>query len=68
MWLGKASGLHVEITTGLDSGEAVLLREPEVREIVARLEDEPLLDGQAALGRPERQRKERGKRGGQPRG
>ena len=66
--LGKASGLHVEITTGLDAGEAVLLREPEVREIVARLEDEPPLDGQAALGRPERQRKERGKRGGQPRG
>ena len=66
--LGKASGLHVEITTGLDSGETVLLREPAVREIVARLEDEPPLDGQAALGRPERQRKDRGRHRGQPRG
>jgi len=55
--LGKASGLHVEITTGLDSGETVLLREPEVREIVARLEDEAPPEGQAALGRPQRQRK-----------
>ncbi len=59
--LGKASGLHLEIKTGLDSGEAVLLREPEVREIVARLEDEPPPDGQAALGRPQRQRKGRGR-------
>ena len=66
--LGKASGLHVEIKTGLDSGDVVLLREPEVREIVARLEDERPLDGQAALGRPERQRKERGRHRGQPRG
>ena len=59
--LGKASGLHVEITTGLDSGETVLLREPEVREIVSRLKDEPPLEGQAALGRSQRQRKNRTK-------
>jgi len=58
--LGKASGLHVEITTGLDAGERVLLREPEVREIVARLEDEPPLQGQAVLGHPQRQRRGRG--------
>jgi HlyD family secretion protein len=63
--LGKASGLHVEITNGLDSGETVLLREPEVREIAARLEDQPPLEGQAALGRPKGQRRPRG---GPPRG
>ena len=51
--LGKASGLHVEITDGLDQGEIVLLREPEPREIVARLQDDPPPEGQAALGRPE---------------
>ena len=51
--LGKASGLHVEITDGLDQGELVLLREPKAREIVARLEDGPPAEGQAALGRPE---------------
>jgi len=66
--LGKASGLHVEIKTGLDSGDVVLLREPEVREIVARLEDEPTLDGQAALGRPDGQRRGQRRRGGPPRG
>jgi multidrug efflux pump subunit AcrA (membrane-fusion protein) len=66
--LGKASGLYAEITTGLDSGETVLLREPEVREIVARLEDEPPLEGQAALGRPDGQRKEQRRRGRPPRG
>ena len=31
--LGKASGLHVEITDGLDQGELVLLREPEEEEM-----------------------------------
>ena len=62
--LGKASGLHVEITTGVDSGETVLLREPEVREIVARLEEQPPLKGQAVMGRPKGQRR----RGGPPRG
>ncbi len=51
--LGKASGLHVEITDGLDQGEIVLLREPKPREIVARLQDNPTPEGQAALGRPE---------------
>ena len=35
--LGRASGLHVEITDGLSDGEVVLLREPKVNEIVARL-------------------------------
>ncbi len=38
--LGRASGLHVEVIEGLDEGEIVLLREPEVREIVARIDDE----------------------------
>ena len=51
--IGKASGLHVEITEGLDQGEIVLLREPKPREIVARLQDNPPPEGQAALGRPE---------------
>ena len=51
--LGKASGLYVEITDGLDQGEIVLLREPKAREIVARLEDGPPAEGQTALGRPE---------------
>jgi multidrug efflux pump subunit AcrA (membrane-fusion protein) len=35
--LGRASGLHVEITDGLSAGEVVLLREPKVNEIVTRL-------------------------------
>ncbi len=51
--LGKASGLYVEITDGLDQGDIVLLREPKAREIVARLEDGPPAEGQTALGRPE---------------
>jgi len=59
--LGKASGLHVAIATGLDAGERVLLREPKVREIVARLEDDPPPEGQAALGRPQGHRKGRGR-------
>ncbi len=51
--LGESSGLHVQITRGVTEGEPVLLREPQTREIVARLDDEPS-EGQAALGRPGR--------------
>ncbi len=58
--LGRASGLHVEITDGLGDGEIVLLREPKVNEIVARLtDDERRGEGQASPGRrgqPQRQR------------
>jgi len=51
--LGRASGLHVEITDGLSDGEIVLLREPKVNEIIARLpKDERRNEGQPALGRP----------------
>jgi HlyD family secretion protein len=50
--LGRASGLHVEVTDGLDEGEVVLLREPRTREIVARLADKRPMQGQTALGSP----------------
>lgn len=50
--VGQASGLHIEITQGLDEGETVLVREPQAREIVARLQDDTPADGQAALARP----------------
>ena len=58
--LGRASGLHVEITDGLSEGEIVLLREPKVNEIIARLsDDERDGEGQAALGRPGQPRRQR---------
>ena len=52
MSVGEASGLHVEITQGLDEGETVLVREPKTHEIVARLKDGAPVDGQASLARP----------------
>jgi multidrug resistance efflux pump len=49
--IGKASGLHAEITTGLDEGDVVLLREPRPREIVARLADEAPAEAHARQGK-----------------
>jgi HlyD family secretion protein len=48
--IGQASGLHAEISAGLEEGEFVLLREPKPREIVARLSDDAPAKGQPARG------------------
>jgi multidrug resistance efflux pump len=48
--IGQTSGLHAEITTGLEENEVVLLREPKPREIVARLADEAPAEVHAAQG------------------
>jgi len=67
--LGRASGLHVEITDGLTVGEIVLLREPKVNEIIARLsDDERRGEGQAALGRPGQPRRQRAAKGSHRKG
>jgi multidrug efflux pump subunit AcrA (membrane-fusion protein) len=50
--LGEASGLHAEITDGLEEGDIVLLREPKTREIVARLSDDALAEGRPAHSQP----------------
>jgi multidrug resistance efflux pump len=65
--IGKASGLHAEITDGLEEGDLVLLREPKPREIVARLADEALPKIRAAKGEaPEGQPPPEQSRGGRP--
>jgi len=48
--IGKASGLHAEITAGLEEGDSVLLREPKPREIVARLADDLRPEARAGRG------------------
>ena len=50
--LGEASGLHAEITDGLEEGDIVLLREPKPREIIARLSDDAPAEGRAAGSGP----------------
>jgi HlyD family secretion protein len=50
--IGEASGLHAEITDGLEEGDVVLLREPKAREILARLSDDAPAEGQAAGSPP----------------
>jgi multidrug resistance efflux pump len=52
--IGEASGLHAEITDGLDEGDVVLLREPRPREIVARLSEDALAEGRPARNGPPR--------------
>jgi multidrug efflux pump subunit AcrA (membrane-fusion protein) len=74
--VGQASGLHAEITDGLEEDDVVLLREPKPREIVARLADKEPAEvqaardkaphGQAALGADKGWSKDR--KGGRPRG
>jgi multidrug efflux pump subunit AcrA (membrane-fusion protein) len=58
--IGEGSGLHLEITDGLEEGDIVLLREPRTREIVARLSDDAM-QGRAARSQPPRDQMQRGR-------
>jgi len=58
--IGEGSGLHLEITNGLEEGDIVLLREPRTREIVARLSDDAM-PGPATRSQPPRDQMQRGR-------
>ncbi|MHC4208095.1 MAG: efflux RND transporter periplasmic adaptor subunit [Planctomycetota bacterium] len=65
--IGKASGLHAEITAGLEEGDIVLLREAKPREIVARLADKAPPEARAGRGEaPDGQPPHEQSRGGRP--
>ena len=44
--IGRASEMYVEVLAGLEDGDVVLTREPEIKEIVARLD---IAEGSASL-------------------